>query len=61
MPVQNGLGRCVVLYFVRGVSVPTADLMIGAVTLVHDLTLVTNNTTDFRNIPRLRLDDWLTS
>jgi len=45
----------------RGISIPTADLMIGAVALVHDLTLVTNNTADFKNIPGLRLDDWLTS
>jgi predicted nucleic acid-binding protein len=33
--------------------------MIGTVALVHDLTLVTNNTSDFHNIPDLRLDDWL--
>ena len=44
----------------QGISVPTADLMIGAVALVHNLTLVTNNTADFQNIPGLRLDDWLT-
>lgn len=43
----------------QGISVPTADLMIAAVALVHDLTLVTNNTADFQNIPGLRLDDWL--
>jgi tRNA(fMet)-specific endonuclease VapC len=43
----------------QGISVPTADLMIGTVALVHDLTLVTNNTSDFHNIPDLRLDDWL--
>jgi tRNA(fMet)-specific endonuclease VapC len=45
----------------QGISVPTADLMIGSVAMVHDLTLVTHNTADFRNIPGLRLDDWLTS
>lgn len=44
----------------RGISVPMADLMIAAVALVHNLTLVTNNTADFQNIPGLRLDDWLT-
>lgn len=42
-----------------GISVPTADLMIASVALVHDLTLVTHNTADFQNIPGLRLDDWL--
>jgi tRNA(fMet)-specific endonuclease VapC len=44
----------------QGISVPTVDLMIVAVALVHDLTLVTNNTADFRNVPGLRLDNWLT-
>jgi tRNA(fMet)-specific endonuclease VapC len=42
------------------ISVPTTDLMIAAVALVHNLTLVTNNTADFQNVPGLRLDDWLT-
>ncbi len=41
----------------QGVSVPTADLMIGAVALAYNLTLVTHNTADFQNIPGLRLDD----
>ncbi len=43
----------------QGISVPTADLLIASVALVHDLTLVTHNTADYRNIPGLRLDDWL--
>lgn len=43
----------------QGIQVPTADLMIASVALVHNLTLVTRNTADFRNIPGLRLDDWL--
>jgi tRNA(fMet)-specific endonuclease VapC len=43
----------------QGVSVPTFDLMIGATAIVHDLTLVTHNTADFKNIPGLRLEDWL--
>ena len=45
----------------QGISVSTADLMIAAVALVHDLTLVTHNTADFQNIPSLRYDDWLTA
>lgn len=44
----------------KGVSIPEVDLMIGSAALVYDLTLVTNNTADFRNIPGLRLEDWLT-
>ncbi len=43
-----------------GISVSHVDQMIAAVVLVHNLTLVTNNTADFINIPNLQLDDWLT-
>ncbi len=42
-----------------GVEVPTIDLMIASVALVHDLTLVTHNTRDYQNIPSLRTEDWL--
>jgi tRNA(fMet)-specific endonuclease VapC len=44
----------------QGVVANPVDLMIASVALVHDLTLVTNNTADFRFIPALRLEDWLT-
>jgi tRNA(fMet)-specific endonuclease VapC len=44
----------------RGITVNPVDLMIAAVALVHDLTVVTHNTKDFQNIPGLRLEDWLT-
>ena len=44
----------------QGIRVSPVDLMIASVALVHDLTLVTHNTADFRNIPGLRLEDWLT-
>jgi tRNA(fMet)-specific endonuclease VapC len=43
-----------------GISVSRLDLLIASVALAHNLTLVTHNTADFRNIPNLRLDDWLT-
>jgi tRNA(fMet)-specific endonuclease VapC len=42
-----------------GITVPPLDLLIASVALVHDLTLVTHNTADYRNIPNFRLDDWL--
>ncbi len=50
--VQGGLLQ-------QGISVPVADLMIASVALVHDLTLVTNNTADFQHVPGLRMVDWL--
>lgn len=43
----------------QGISVPTTDLMIASAALVHNLTLVTHNTSDYQNIPGLRLGDWL--
>lgn len=45
----------------RGIVVSPVDLLIAAIALVHDLTLVTHNTADFQNIPNLRLEDWLTT
>src|ERR1019366_6517736 len=42
----------------QGIQIPTADLMIASVALVHDLTLVTHNTADYKGIPSLRLEDW---
>jgi tRNA(fMet)-specific endonuclease VapC len=45
----------------QGTNVNPVDLLIASVALVHGLTLVTHNTTDFQNIPGLRLEDWLTA
>lgn len=50
--LHGGLAR-------QGRKVPVADLMIASVALVHDLTVVTHNTADYRLIPGLRLEDWL--
>jgi len=44
----------------QGVAVNPLDLQIAAVALLHNLTLVTNNTKHFQNIPGLTLEDWLT-
>ena len=43
----------------QGLDACSVDLLIAAVALHHDLTLVTHNTVDFRNIPALRIQDWL--
>lgn len=45
----------------KGISVPTADLMIAATAIANDLTLVSHNTADYIYVPNLRLDDWLVS
>ena len=55
----SNLGWCGVSLLQKGISVSRLDLMIGTVALVHNLTLVTHNTADYKNIPGLRLDDWL--
>jgi tRNA(fMet)-specific endonuclease VapC len=56
----NVFGRIRIELRRRGIDVPSVDLMIASAALVYDLTLVTHNTADFRNIPGLRLEDWLT-
>jgi tRNA(fMet)-specific endonuclease VapC len=43
----------------QGIQVAAPDLMVASVALVHNLTLVTHNITDYKNVPGLRLDDWI--
>jgi tRNA(fMet)-specific endonuclease VapC len=43
-----------------GTLIQPVDLMIAAVAVCFDYTLVTNNTKDFRNVPQLQVVDWLT-
>jgi tRNA(fMet)-specific endonuclease VapC len=43
----------------QGIKFSLMDLEIASIALAHDLTLVTNNTKDFQNIPNLRIVDWL--
>jgi tRNA(fMet)-specific endonuclease VapC len=45
--------------FDHGLGSPELDLLNGAVALVHDLTMVTHNQSDYDNIPNLRRNDWL--
>jgi tRNA(fMet)-specific endonuclease VapC len=44
----------------QGIAVSRMDLTIAAVALVHNLTVVTHNTSDYQNVPGLQLEDWLT-
>ena len=42
----------------RGTPIGPNDLMIAAIALAHDLTLVTHNTAEFSRVPGLHLEDW---
>ncbi len=42
----------------RGLVIGANDLMVAAIALAHDLTLVTHNTNEFSRIPGLKLEDW---
>ena len=35
------------------------DLKIASIVLVHDATLLSRNLRDFRQVPGLRVEDWL--
>jgi tRNA(fMet)-specific endonuclease VapC len=53
-------GRLRVLLLRGGITVDSVDLMIASVALAHGLTVVTDNTKHFVNIPGLSLENWLT-
>lgn len=42
----------------QGTPVGSNDLQIAAISLNHNLTLVTHNTREFSRIPELRFEDW---
>lgn len=42
-----------------GLGINPVDLLIASVALKYDLTLVTNNSADFQNVPGLTVVDWL--
>lgn len=44
--------------FYIGIRIGDMDLMIAATAIYNDLTLVTNNTKHFENMPNLKLENW---
>ena len=45
----------------QGRPIGANDLLIAAIARVNDLVLVTNDTSEFRRVPGLRLEDWQTA
>ena len=43
----------------QGIRLGSMDLKIACIALVHDATLLTRNTSDFAQIPGLRVANWL--
>jgi tRNA(fMet)-specific endonuclease VapC len=43
----------------EGKVIGSMDMLIGAHALSQDITLVTNNTNEFKRIPNLNLEDWM--
>jgi tRNA(fMet)-specific endonuclease VapC len=57
--VAHEFGRLRAQLLDQGHPTPTADLLIASTAQLHDLTLVTHNVQDFRHVPNLRIEDWL--
>lgn len=43
----------------KGISKSEPDLRIASIALQHNLTLITGNVLHFRNIPGLRIENWI--
>lgn len=43
----------------RGIAISEPDLRIAAVTIQHNLILITGNTKHFKKIPGLRIENWM--
>jgi tRNA(fMet)-specific endonuclease VapC len=60
-PVLDKAAELSAMLRASGQLIEDADLLIAAIALVHDMTLVTNNTAHFTRIPGLQVEDWLLS
>ena len=59
--VARTYGELRAALFDEGRPVPNMDLMIAATAIASDLTLVTHNVGDYRNVPGLTIEDWLSA
>ena len=44
----------------QGTPIGPYDLQIAATAIAEDLTLVTNNASEFKRVPNLRYENWIT-
>ncbi len=44
--------------FDKGIRIEDMDLLIAATAIYNELTLVTNNTKHFENVPNLKIENW---
>ena len=51
-------GRLKAALYKKGRPVEDFDLLLASIALANDCTLVTNNTSHFKRIPDLRLENW---
>lgn len=42
----------------RGKLIGPNDLLIASISLAHDATLITHNTSEFSHVPNLQIEDW---
>ncbi len=42
----------------KGKTIGAMDMLIGSISLAHDLTLVTNNEKEFKRIKKLKVENW---
>jgi tRNA(fMet)-specific endonuclease VapC len=43
----------------QGLRIGSLDLKIACIALAHDATVLTRNASDFAQVPRLRIENWL--
>ncbi len=43
----------------KGITIGHTDILIASTAIHYDIQLITNNTKHFKDIPQLRLDNWL--
>lgn len=44
----------------KGLTISDFDLLIGCTAVTHGLTMVTENVTEFKRIPKIMIENWIT-